>query len=88
MFQVKKTLLNLIKKTSGVEQKWLIRILLKDTKLRLGEKAILLAYHPDADEVYNITTSLKQVFDVFLFVSAGSCRVCYFSCNLVCVICI
>ena len=58
---MKKTLLEIIKNTSGVEQKWLIRILLKDTKLRLGQKAMLLAYHPDAEEVYNITTSLKQV---------------------------
>ncbi|XP_076808951.1 DNA ligase 4-like isoform X1 [Clavelina lepadiformis] len=58
---VKKTLLNLIQKTSSIEQKWLIRIMLKDTKLKLGHKIMLKVFHPDAEEVYNITTSLRQV---------------------------
>uniref|UniRef100_H2ZIX8 DNA ligase 4 n=1 Tax=Ciona savignyi TaxID=51511 RepID=H2ZIX8_CIOSA len=58
---VRKTLLEIIQKTSGIEQKWLIRIILKDTKLRMGHKVILQEIHPDAEELFNVTTSLKQV---------------------------
>nr|XP_026689652.1 DNA ligase 4 isoform X2 [Ciona intestinalis] len=58
---VRKTFLELIQKTSGVEQKWMIRIILKDMKLRMGQKVILEEIHPDAEEVFNVTSSLKQV---------------------------
>lgn len=53
--------MDIIKQLSALEQKWLIRILLKDTKLGLGQKSLLSAYHEDAEEVYNVSTSLKQV---------------------------
>jgi len=58
---MKKTLMKLIKQTSAVEQKWLIRIMLKDTKLHLGQKNLLNEFHEDAEDLYNVTTSLKTV---------------------------
>lgn len=58
---VQKTLMNLIKTTSAEQQKWLIRILLKDLKLGLGQAVILKAFHKDAEELFNVTTNLEEV---------------------------
>ena len=51
---------------SAVEQKWFIRLLLKDMKFKLGYKVILDIFHADANEIYSLTTSLKQVSLVVL----------------------
>nr|XP_039270853.1 DNA ligase 4-like [Styela clava] len=59
--QVQKTLMTLIQKTSASEQKWLIRILLKDTRLKIGQSVLMAEFHPDAEEVFNVTTNLRQV---------------------------
>ncbi|GAV09317.1 hypothetical protein RvY_18881 [Ramazzottius varieornatus] len=44
-----------------LEWKWLIRIILKDLKLGIGEDAILNLYHPDAKDLYDVTSSLSGV---------------------------
>uniref|UniRef100_A0A1B6FIK3 DNA ligase 4 n=1 Tax=Cuerna arida TaxID=1464854 RepID=A0A1B6FIK3_9HEMI len=46
---------------SAQEQKWLIRILLKDMRLGLGHTRILSVYHPDANDLWVLNNSLQQV---------------------------
>ncbi|KAK9981044.1 hypothetical protein ABG768_000612 [Culter alburnus] len=59
--QVKKSLLHLITQSSALEQKWLIRMILKDMKLGISKETILQVFHPDATELYNVTTDLNKV---------------------------
>lgn len=50
-----------IEVASPLEQKWLIRIILKQLRLGLGEQKIFSLYHPLAKEFYTRTTDLKRV---------------------------
>lgn len=55
-------------KLSAKEQKWLIRIILKDVKLAgLTENTVLKAYHPDAkkklESVGDLRTIVEELFD-------------------------
>ncbi|KAM4711049.1 LOW QUALITY PROTEIN: DNA ligase 4 [Anableps anableps] len=59
--QVKKSLLHLITQSSALEQKWLIRMILKDMKLGVSKETVLQVFHPDATELYNVNTDLKKV---------------------------
>lgn len=45
------------------EQKWLIRIILKSTRTGLGDAMILKCVHPDAQELYNMTSNLRKICD-------------------------
>ncbi|KAJ7344499.1 hypothetical protein JRQ81_000449 [Phrynocephalus forsythii] len=58
---VKKSLLQLITQTSALEQKWLIRMILKDLKLGISQQTIFSIFHPDAAELHNVTTDLEKV---------------------------
>lgn len=58
---VKKNLLHLITQSSALEQKWLIRMILKDMKLGISRETVLRVYHPDAAELFNVNTDLKKV---------------------------
>ncbi|KAM9328784.1 DNA ligase 4 [Pholidichthys leucotaenia] len=58
---VKKSLLDLITKSSALEQKWLIRMILKDMKLGISKETVLQVFHPDAAELYNVNTDLNKV---------------------------
>eukprot|EP00257_Ricinus_communis_P020694 XP_015579985.1 DNA ligase 4 isoform X1 [Ricinus communis] len=51
----------LIKKTNAQEMKWLIMIILKDLKLGISEKSIFNEFHPDAEDLFNVTCDLKLV---------------------------
>ncbi|XP_046628908.1 DNA ligase 4-like isoform X1 [Neodiprion virginianus] len=53
----------LIQQLSAVEQKWLIRILLKDLRIGLSQKKILNAYHADAVALFDVSMSLRVVCD-------------------------
>ena len=47
---------------SALEQKWLIRVILRDVKLTgMSEKAVLSTYHPDAKELYDVSNDLAKV---------------------------
>lgn len=59
--QVKKSLLQVITQSSALEQKWLIRMILKDMKLGISKETILKVFHSDAPEFYNVTTDLDKV---------------------------
>eukprot|EP01022_Parablepharisma_sp_SALTPOND_P026654 TRINITY_DN64553_c0_g1_i1.p1 TRINITY_DN64553_c0_g1~~TRINITY_DN64553_c0_g1_i1.p1 ORF type:complete len:880 (-),score=84.68 TRINITY_DN64553_c0_g1_i1:2791-5430(-) len=50
----------LIAETTLVEQKWIVRIILKDLKLGIGYETILKTYSSNALTLYNITSDLKE----------------------------
>uniref|UniRef100_A0ACD5UTE0 Uncharacterized protein n=1 Tax=Avena sativa TaxID=4498 RepID=A0ACD5UTE0_AVESA len=52
---------NLIKKTNPLEMKWLLMIILKDLKVGISEKNVFHEFHPDAEELFNVTCDLKLV---------------------------
>ncbi|XP_008114590.1 DNA ligase 4 isoform X2 [Anolis carolinensis] len=58
---VKKCLLQLITQSSALEQKWLIRMIIKDLKLGVSQQTIFSIFHPDATELHNVTTDLEKV---------------------------
>lgn len=58
---VKKSLLHLITQSSALEQKWLIRMILKDMKIGISKEIVLQVFHPDAPELYNVNTDLNKV---------------------------
>ncbi|KAI4882046.1 hypothetical protein NFI96_007673 [Prochilodus magdalenae] len=47
--------------SQALEQKWLIRMILKDMKLGVSKETVLQVFHPDAPELYNVTTDLDKV---------------------------
>ncbi|XP_031380675.1 DNA ligase 4-like isoform X1 [Punica granatum] len=51
----------LIKKTNAQEMKWIVMIILKDLKLGVSEKSIFHEFHPDAEDLFNVTCDLKLV---------------------------
>ncbi|PON55993.1 DNA ligase, ATP-dependent [Parasponia andersonii] len=51
----------LINKTNAQEMKWIIMIILKDLKLGISEKSIFHEFHPDAEDLFNVTCDLKLV---------------------------
>ncbi|PAA70532.1 hypothetical protein BOX15_Mlig012247g1 [Macrostomum lignano] len=59
--EVKRQLFALIKQTTALEQKWLIRIVLRDIRAGVSEKTVLSAFHPDAEALYDVTQSLEKV---------------------------
>ncbi|KAL2481826.1 DNA ligase 4 [Abeliophyllum distichum] len=52
---------DLIMKTNAKEMKWIIMIILKDLKLGISEKSIFQEFHPDAEDLFNVTCDLKLV---------------------------
>lgn len=52
---------SLIKKTNAQEMKWIVMIILKDLKLGISEKSIFQEFHPDAEDLFNVTCDLKLV---------------------------
>ncbi|KAL0346903.1 UNVERIFIED_CONTAM: DNA ligase 4 [Sesamum calycinum] len=52
---------DLIRKTNAQEMKWIIMIILKDLKLGISEKSIFHEFHPDAEDLFNVTCDLKLV---------------------------
>ncbi|XP_027722174.1 DNA ligase 4 [Vombatus ursinus] len=58
---VKKNLLQLITQSSALEQKWLIRMIIKDLKLGFSQQTIFSLFHRDAVELHGVTTDLEKV---------------------------
>ncbi|KAK7893213.1 hypothetical protein WMY93_022365 [Mugilogobius chulae] len=58
---VRQSLLHLITQSSALEQKWLIRMILKDMKISISKETVLQVFHPDAAELYNVNTDLNKV---------------------------
>uniref|UniRef100_A0A8C2NZK1 DNA ligase n=1 Tax=Capra hircus TaxID=9925 RepID=A0A8C2NZK1_CAPHI len=58
---MKKSVLQLITQSSALEQKWLIRMIVKDLKLGFSQHTIFSVFHRDAAELHNVTTDLEKV---------------------------
>lgn len=43
------------------EMQWLIRIILKQMKIGASERTMLNAWHPDAEKLFNVSSSLRHV---------------------------
>ena len=52
----------MLNSTTMNEQKWLVRVILKDLKIGIGHEVILRSYHKEAVDLYNSTSDLKEVF--------------------------
>jgi len=58
---IKKEIQRVIRSSTALEQKWIIRVMLKDMKLGMNENTILPLFHPEAMELYNVCNSLLKV---------------------------
>ncbi|XP_057549954.1 DNA ligase 4 [Amaranthus tricolor] len=52
---------DIIRRTNSEEMKWIIKIILKDLKLGISEKSIFHEFHPDAEDLFNVTCDLRFV---------------------------
>ncbi|CAD2218585.1 DNA ligase N terminus/ATP dependent DNA ligase domain/RNA ligase/ATP dependent DNA ligase C terminal region containing protein, putative [Angomonas deanei] len=59
----KVALIDLLTKTTPLEQKWLLRIILKDMKFRMTHQTMLYVFHPAALDKFNSTNDLLYVCD-------------------------
>ncbi len=59
--QQKKHLSHLLMNTTAAEQKWLIRMIMKDLKVGLSQQSILSVFHQDAEDLFNVKMSLEKV---------------------------
>ena len=59
--EVNKSITHLLVNLSALQLKWLIRVILKDLRIGIKENTILDAFHPDAIDLYNFTSSLEKV---------------------------
>ncbi|XP_039307186.1 DNA ligase 4 isoform X4 [Solenopsis invicta] len=46
---------------TGLEMKWVTRIILKDLRLGIGTQRILHIYHPDANDKFLVTNDLREI---------------------------
>uniref|UniRef100_A0A2P2I750 DNA ligase 4 n=1 Tax=Hirondellea gigas TaxID=1518452 RepID=A0A2P2I750_9CRUS len=58
---VTSTMLVMLRSMSATEQKWLVRVLLKDMQLGIGQTAIFAAWHPDSRDYYDVNNNLMKV---------------------------
>jgi DNA ligase 4 len=59
--EVNSSIKSLLCNLDALQLKWLIRVILKDLKIGMKEATILEAFHPDALDLYNFTSSLEKV---------------------------
>ena len=57
----KSVFMSLLRETSAMEQKWIIRVIMKELKVHLSHTSILAAFHPSAIELFNTTNDLEYV---------------------------
>ena len=58
---VDKHLRHMLLNMTAKEQKWLIRMILKDMKMGVKEGSFFKLFHQDAEDLYNVKMSLLQV---------------------------
>lgn len=46
---------------TAFEQRWIIRVVLKDLKMGMSENSIFDVFHPQARELYSVCSNLKKV---------------------------
>ncbi len=58
----------MLKKMTAEEQKWLIRIIMKELKMGLSQQSVFSVFHQDAEDLFNVKMSLeKVVFFSFIY---------------------
>uniref|UniRef100_A0A182KEX2 DNA ligase 4 n=1 Tax=Anopheles christyi TaxID=43041 RepID=A0A182KEX2_9DIPT len=64
-------LVKLIERGSPLDQRWLVRILLKNLRLSVSSRRILQLYHPSAPTLYDGASDLKQMVELIESRQAG-----------------
>ncbi|CAH1249356.1 LIG4 [Branchiostoma lanceolatum] len=59
--EVRRSILKLLRSTSAMEQKWLIRMIMKELKMGMNQAGVFAVFHPDAEDLFNVTNSLAKV---------------------------
>ena len=57
----KKYLCDMLKNMTAEEQKWLIRIIMKELKIGLSQQSVFSVFHQDAEDLFNVKMSLEKV---------------------------
>ena len=57
----KKYLCDMLKNMTAEEQKWLIRIIMKELKMGLSQQSVFSVFHQDAEDLFNVKMSLERV---------------------------
>ena len=52
---------NVLIKTTAIEQKWFVRIILKQLKMGMSENTIFNYFHKDALTLWNLSSDLKKI---------------------------
>ncbi len=58
---VRKHLRHMLQNMSAREQKWLIRMIMKELKIGISQASIFSIFHRDAEDLYNVKMSLQKV---------------------------
>ena len=61
-----KVMIKIIQKCNGEDLKWICKIILKELKVGLKHERLLTSYHPEALDLYNLTSNLKEVCKEFI----------------------
>ncbi|KAJ3571822.1 hypothetical protein NP233_g3508 [Leucocoprinus birnbaumii] len=56
-----KILQRIYNRSTANEQRWIIRIILKDMQISVKETTVFSVFHPDAQDLYNTCSDLKKV---------------------------
>ena len=57
----KKFLCDMLKNMTAEEQKWLIRVIMKELKMGLSQQSVFSVFHQDAEDLFNVKMSLEKV---------------------------
>ena len=60
----KKYLCDMLKNMTAEEQKWLIRIIMKELKMGLSQQSVFSVFHQDAEDLFNVKMSLEKVKNI------------------------
>lgn len=71
---VKKNLEHMLRNMSAREQKWLIRMVLKEMKMGLSQQSVFSVYHQDAEDLFNVKMSMDKVcYGKFFLLMSSKC---------------
>lgn len=51
----------MLRNMSASEQKWLIRMVMKELKVGLSQQSMFSVFHQDAEQLFNVKMSLQAV---------------------------
>ena len=71
---VNEILFDMFRKMNALMFKWLVRIILKDVKIGLGQKKVFNYFHDDANDLYDTNANFRKVSHVINTFLTCSCR--------------